>query len=35
LGDLIISGEVIAGPTSVNPADKLPTIWGRIKGEYR
>ena len=35
LGDLIISGALITQPTSVNPAGKLPTTWGRIKGGYK
>jgi hypothetical protein len=34
LGDLIISTELVAEPSSVSPSGKLPTMWGDIKGQY-
>ena len=35
LGDLIISSELVGVATSINPADKLPTMWGKIKRGYK
>ena len=34
-GDLFISSEMISSTTPVNPADKLPTTWGKIKRGYK
>lgn len=35
LGDLIISNETVGVATSVDPAGKLPTMWGDIKRGYK